>query len=80
VIRARAGLTIEEKEMSETSSELLNISQAAEMLKLSKGTIRNLITRGDLKADRIGRSIRIRKENINALLTPYSGGEFGVWK
>ena len=62
------------------NTDLLTIKEAAEKLKLSKNTIRNLILRGDLKAERIGRSIRIRDENLNALLTPYAGGEFGVWK
>jgi excisionase family DNA binding protein len=66
--------------MNESPNQLFTISETAEKLKLSKNTIRNLITRGDLKAERIGRSIRITNENINALLTPYSGGEFGVWK
>lgn len=67
--------------MNESSNQLFTISETAEKLKLSKNTIRNLITRGDLKAERIGRSIRITNENINALLTPYSGGgQFGVWK
>ena len=62
------------------NTDLLTIKEAAEKLKLSKNTIRNLILRGDLKAERIGRSIRIRDENLNALLTPYAGGEMGVWK
>jgi excisionase family DNA binding protein len=66
--------------MSETISDYFTIAQTAEKLQVSSNTIRNLITRGDLKAERIGRIIRIRKENLDALLTPYSGGEFGVWK
>jgi excisionase family DNA binding protein len=66
--------------MNETTSEFFTISQAAEKLQLHPNTIRNLILRGDLKADRIGRSIRIRNENLEALLTPFAGGEFGVWK
>ncbi len=62
------------------TSYLFTIKQAAEIVKLHPNTIRNLITRGDLKAERIGRSIRIRNENLEALLTPFVGGEFGVWK
>lgn len=61
-------------------NDLLTIKQAAGKLQLHPNSIRNLILRGDLKAERIGRSIRIRNENLNAVLTPYSGGEFGVWK
>jgi excisionase family DNA binding protein len=66
--------------MNETISDYFTIAQTAEKLQVSPNTIRNLITRGDLKAERIGRIIRIRKETLDALLTPYSGGEFGVWK
>jgi excisionase family DNA binding protein len=66
--------------MKENNSDYWTIAQTAEWLQVSQNTIRNLITRGDLKAERIGRIIRIRKETIDGLLTPYSGGEFGVWK
>jgi excisionase family DNA binding protein len=59
---------------------IYTIAQAADLLHLHPNTIRNAIARGDLKADRIGRSIRITSENLEALLTPYAGGEFGVWK
>jgi excisionase family DNA binding protein len=66
--------------MNKSSTDLKTIKQAADKLQLHPNTIRNLITRGDLKAERIGRSIRIRNENLEALLTPFVGGEFGVWK
>ena len=66
--------------MSETNSEYFTVAKAAEKLQLHPNTIRNLILRGDLKAERIGRSIRIRNENLDALLTPYVGGGQGVWK
>jgi excisionase family DNA binding protein len=66
--------------MNESTSNFYTIKQAADKLQLHTNTIRNLILRGDLKAERIGRSIRIRDENLNALLTPFAGGEFGVWK
>lgn len=60
--------------------DLLTIKQVASKLQMHPNSIRNLILRGDLKAERIGRSIRIRNENLEALLTPFVGGEFGVWK
>ncbi len=63
-----------------TNNDLKTIKQVADQLQLHPNTIRNLISRGDLKAERIGRSIRIRNENIEALITPFAGGEFGVWK
>lgn len=66
--------------METTNNDLKTIKQAAEKLQLHPNTIRNLILRGELKAERIGKSIRIRDENLEALLTPFTGGEFGVWK
>ena len=65
---------------TKTNSDLYTIKQAAEILKLHPNSVRNLITRGDLKAERIGKSIiRIRQADIDALFTPYVAGEFGVW-
>jgi excisionase family DNA binding protein len=66
--------------MSNTTTDLKTIPQAAAQLQVHPNTIRNFILRGDLKAERIGRLIRIRQANIDALLTPFVGGEFGVWK
>lgn len=66
--------------MEPTNKDLFTIKETAELLKLHENTIRNFILRGTLKAERVGRSIRIQKANIDALLTPFAGGEFGVWK
>jgi excisionase family DNA binding protein len=66
--------------LENNSTDLKTIKQAATQLQVHQNTIRNLILRGDLKAERIGRLIRIRQANIDALLTPFAGGEFGVWK
>jgi excisionase family DNA binding protein len=66
--------------MSNKHNDLTTIKEAAAQLKLHPNTIRNMILRGDLEAERVGRLIRIRQANIDALLTPYVGGEFGVWK
>jgi excisionase family DNA binding protein len=65
---------------SETSPSWLSIPQFAEKIGVHPNTIRNLIQRGELPAVRIGaRIIRIDESQVNALLTPYKGGEFGVW-
>lgn len=62
------------------NDELLTINQAAELLRVHPNTIRNLILRQELVAERIGaRIIRIRKQDLLNLLTPYQGGEFGQW-
>ena len=58
----------------------LSIKQSAELVKCHPNTIRNLITRGKLKAYRVGRNIiRINQADLEALFTPYRGGEFGQW-
>lgn len=58
---------------------LLTIKEAAQQTKLHPNTIRNAITQGRLEAYRIGRSIRISQQGLLTLMTPYKGGEFGVW-
>jgi excisionase family DNA binding protein len=66
--------------ITNSNVKLLTIKEAAKAAKLHENTIRNLISRQQLKALRIGRSIRIEEEALLNLLTPYEGGEFGVWK
>ena len=65
---------------SDNSKELLQVQQAAEVGNCSPNTIRNLISRGDLTAYRFGpRMIRIRRQDLEALLQPYHGGQAGSW-
>ena len=64
----------------EVEFERITINEAAELVGVHRNTIRNLILRQELPAERIGaRIIRIRKQDLLNLLTPYEGGEFGVW-
>ena len=59
---------------------LLTIKGAAQETGLHPNTVRNFIAKEQLKALRIGRSIRIERLELLNLLTPYKGGEFGVWQ
>jgi excisionase family DNA binding protein len=60
--------------------ELITVKQGAELLGVHPNTIRNLIAKKVLVAERIGaRIVRIRKQCLLDLLTPYVAGEFGVW-
>lgn len=60
--------------------ELLTIKEAAESCNVHPNTIRNLIQRGELPAQRIGaRIIRISSTDLFSLFTPYAGGEYGSW-
>ena len=47
-------------------SPLLSVSVVAELLGVSTKTVRRLITRGDLKAHRIGSGLRISEEDLRA--------------
>ncbi|GAJ13290.1 unnamed protein product [marine sediment metagenome] len=48
-------------------SELLTIKDVAEILKVSQGTIRRMLDRGELKGIRIGRLWRIAQSEIDRL-------------
>jgi excisionase family DNA binding protein len=50
------------------SDELLTVAEVASMLKLNQQTIRNWIDRGSLPAVYIGRRVRIRRADLEALL------------
>ena len=52
-----------------TSSEhlLLRVSEAAELLSLSRSTLYQAITKGDVRVIRIGRSVRISRREVERL-------------
>lgn len=63
------------------SAEFLPLQHAAEEASCSVSTLRNLIARGDLTAYRFGpRLIRVRRQDLEALLQPYQGGQAGSWR
>jgi len=49
-------------------SELLTVPEIAAELKLNQQTIRNWIDQGKLPALRMGRRVRVRREDFDALL------------
>ena len=53
---------------SATFLPLMTISEAAAVLHLAPRTVRRLINRGELSAVRIGRSVRIRHEDIRRII------------
>lgn len=59
---------------------LYSIQQAAEITGLHPNTIRNHIAGQRLKALRIGKLIRIDSVELLSFLTPYQGGDQGVWR
>jgi excisionase family DNA binding protein len=71
---------IQAESSRDSQNNLFTIKQAALKLGVHPNTIRNLIASGRLKAERIGaRIVRVQERDVQALLTPYEGGEFGVW-
>lgn len=58
----------------------MTIKEAADYWNLHPNTIRKLIIKGELPAERLrSRIIRIKSEDLVALFTPYQGGEYGKW-
>jgi excisionase family DNA binding protein len=51
---------------------LLTVPEVAAILRLSTRTISRLINRGELRAVRIGRAIRIRKDDISTIFNKNS--------
>lgn len=56
---------------AETLPPLVTLDTAAELLSISKDTLRRMISRGEIEAVRIGpRLLRVRTESLFALGTP----------
>ena len=53
--------------MIQESKWLFKITEAADMLNISKYFMRKLITRGDVPVLRIGRAVRIRKHDLEKI-------------
>lgn len=54
--------------MSSIDDELLTVAEVAAILKLNQQTIRNWIDQGSLPALHVGRRVRIRRSDFDALL------------
>jgi excisionase family DNA binding protein len=63
-----------------SDDEFLTVAEIAQILKLNQQTVRNWIDQGTLPALRVGRRVRVRRSDFNALVergrtapTPTSG-------
>lgn len=54
--------------MNGLDDEFLTVAEIAGILKLNQQTIRNWIDQGTLPALRVGRSVRVRRSDFEALL------------
>jgi excisionase family DNA binding protein len=51
-----------------TEQRWLKVAEVAEVLRVSKMTVYRLITSGELRSARVGRSYRLTEEDVNAYL------------
>jgi excisionase family DNA binding protein len=58
-------------------NEIMTIRDVSLCLKLSERTIRDMIARGELPAAKLAKSWRIRKADVEKLLTPTTRNEDG---
>lgn len=61
-----------------TAPCMITIPQAAELYQVGERTLRRHIAQGTLVAYRLGRSIRLRPEDVDALFTPTDTWAKGV--
>lgn len=52
------------------STSLLSIQETADALNISRDTVRRLISKGELRALKIGRQIRIRPQDLDRACKP----------
>lgn len=70
--------TPDKQEKSPLDAIFLTIPQAAERMAVGSLTIRRMIERGELKAHRFGRSIRIKPRDLDRATKPIrNGADFG---
>ena len=60
-----------------TVDQLLTVAEIAATLRMNQQTIRNWIEAGTLPAIRIGRRVRIRRADFNALVSAHPAGPGG---
>lgn len=57
-----------------SNSEWLRKASSAQYLGVSIGTLEGYVTQGKLKASRLNKSLRFKREDLDALLEPVEGG------
>ena len=59
----------------QVEEEYVTVAEVAELLRLNQQTVRNWIDQGSLPAIRVGRRVRIKRSDLDRLLSDgYSGG------
>ena len=52
------------------SDDIVTVAEIAEVLKLNQQTVRNWIVEGSLPAIRVGRRVRVRWADVEAMMKP----------
>jgi excisionase family DNA binding protein len=52
-----------------TEARLLTVNEVADLLRVSRMTVYRLIHEGDMAALRVGRSYRLREDDVNSYLS-----------
>ena len=52
-----------------TEARLLTVNEVADLLRVSRMTVYRLIREGDMAALRVGRSYRLREDDVNSYLS-----------
>ena len=52
------------------SEDVVTVAEIAEILKLNQQTVRNWIDQGSLRAIRVGRRVRVRWGDVEAMMKP----------
>ena len=78
-LRKKSQRIVSPPNASTLAKALLRVGEAAAFLQVSNKTVRRLLARGDLKAVRIGRLLRIPSSEIDRLIADGGarGGDFG---
>lgn len=53
--------------------QYISLADSARMLAVSEGTVHNMLRDGRLRAYRLGRTIRLRVDEIEAAMVPFGG-------
>lgn len=56
------------EQTEQTPQALMTMHDAAELLSVSAMTVRRLISRGELRSHRVGRQVRIRRDDLQAYI------------
>lgn len=67
IARAEVEKALAEREGADAGAELLTIAEAARRLSVSESYIRGRIRGGELEAVRLGRAVRVRTADVDAL-------------